>query len=137
VLEFGAPKVQEPADGAELQGKQRFVWRWSHPALTGDYYFDLRIWHEDDNGEPEESRLGAITLTKVLEAEVTLAGAPAIGKKGDGVYYWSVVVVHKPCSDDTCRAEIVGDWAAARKFKYTTSGGKDNGGGDNPPPDGP
>jgi hypothetical protein len=118
---FPAPALLEPQNGATLQGAQRFAWQWSYAPLPDDYYFDLRIWSKEDDGQPESSRLGAARPTKRTEVEVRLPNVPAIQEHGEydsGTYYWSVVVLYVPCADFSCAREIAGGWAAKRSFRY-------------------
>jgi hypothetical protein len=105
-----------------LEGEQRFVWEWDHQPLPDDYYYDLRIWSEKEKDLDPGARRGAVTPTKKLEAKVDLARVPAIAEYGEGIYYWSVVVVHKACFDDLkCPTTLAGDWAEEREFRYDVS----------------
>jgi hypothetical protein len=128
-----APTLVNPQRGDGLTGKPRFVWQWTGPQLASDQFFDLRIWADDEAGLPKESRRGAISLTRATEAEVDLDKVPAIQDYGSGAYFWTVVVVERRCP--SCEVRIVGDWGEERPFNYTapSSGGREGGGGDNPP----
>jgi hypothetical protein len=100
-----------PIPEASLVGEGHFEWQWEGPPLAKDLFFDLRIWAEREEKAGVEPR-GAVELTKKTEADVTLRFVPAM-EFGEGLYYWTVVVVRKAPSP-----QIVGEWGEKRWFKY-------------------
>jgi serine/threonine protein phosphatase PrpC len=109
---FPAPVLLEPDADALLREKPRFSWRWTRPALSGNHYFDLRIWsqqEEDANATPR----GAIEPTTSTQAEIDMDLVPAIQQYGTGDYYWTVVVVQNKKNP-----KIVGEWGEERQFHY-------------------
>jgi hypothetical protein len=106
-----APTLLVPVPEASLIGSGRFEWQWEGPPLTEDLFFDLRIWAEREDKAGAEPR-GAVELTRETGVDVTLRFVPAM-EFGEGLYYWTVVVVRK--ADPP---EIVGEWGEKRWFKY-------------------
>jgi hypothetical protein len=94
-----------------LVGWGHFEWQWDGPPLDAGHAFDLRIWSEREEKSGVEPR-GAVELTAGTSADVTLAFVPAM-EFGEGLYYWSVVVVTR-----TEPPQIAGEWAEKRWFKY-------------------
>lgn len=107
-----APTLLEPTADQELRNKPRFTWQWAHEPLTGNHFFDLRIWSQQEEEAGTTGR-GAIQPTKSTEAEVDLALVPAIQDYGLGIYYWTVVVV-----EDRESPRVVGHWGEERRFQY-------------------
>jgi len=112
-----APLLLAPSAGSELSGLVRFTWQGQGPGLGPNEYFDLRIWSDEEESLPPAARRGAMEPTKEKEAEVALAWAPTVLDYGPGPYYWTVVVVRKPCR--TCAAQVVGEWGEERLFSYS------------------
>jgi hypothetical protein len=94
-----------------------FFWEWPHEPLGEEFFFDLRIWSLSENESPPEARRSATLLTKENGIEIMLPDVPAIADQGPGDYFWSVVVVIRPCPD--CRPEIVSEWPEPRPFQFT------------------
>jgi hypothetical protein len=111
-----APILVEPPPGAKLGTGAAFFWEWPHEPLAEELFFDLRIWSLPENELPLEEHRSATALTKENGIEVELPGVPAIAEHGRGEYFWSVVVVIKPCPD--CPPEIAGEWPEPRPFQY-------------------
>ncbi len=111
-----APILVEPPPGAELGEIAPFVWEWPHEPLGEELFFDLRIWALPESELPPEARRPATMPTRRNRAEIELPRVPAIVDHGPGDYFWTVVVVVKPCPD--CRPEVVSEWAEERPFHY-------------------
>jgi hypothetical protein len=107
----------EPPPGAELGARAAFFWEWPHEPLAYEFFFDLRIWSLPESELPPEGRRSATMQTKEHGVEIELPDVPAIAEHGPGDYFWSVVVVIKPCPD--CSPEIAGEWPEPRPFYYT------------------
>lgn len=114
--QFAAPVLLSPANNAEMRNKPTFTWQWPHGNLPSGYYFDLRIWSQQEDAAGG-ARRGAIEPTRFTEAAVDLALAPAIKQYGTGDYYWSVVVVR-----GSQNPIVAGQYAAKRKFRYVAAG---------------
>lgn len=74
--------------------------------------FDLRIWSEREEKAGVEPR-GAVELTKKTAVDVTLEFVPAVRDYGEGLYYWTVVVVL-----DSNPPQVVGEWGEVRWLLY-------------------
>jgi hypothetical protein len=111
-----APLLVDPQPEADLGGVALFAWDWPHDPLGEAFFFDLRIWSLAENELPPEARRGVTEPTKGTHLEVELPAVPALVEQGPGEYFWSVVVVARPCPD--CPQEIAGEWAEPRLFHY-------------------
>ena len=81
-----APKLEEPAEDAELQGEATF--RWSHSgSLPAGAEFEVLIWRPGDS-----EHIGAETPINALEQRINLDYVPLIAQQA-GDYLWSVRVV--------------------------------------------
>lgn len=80
--------------------------------MSGNQAFDLRIWSEREEKAGVEPR-GAVELTVGTKVDVTLEFVPAVRDYGEGLYYWTVVVVL-----DTKPPQVVGEWGEKRWFLY-------------------
>jgi hypothetical protein len=94
-----------------LVDRARFEWEWGGQPLPEGYAFDLRIWSEREEKAGVEPR-GAVQTTRKTYSDVTLEFVPAM-EFGEGLYYWSVVVVR-----DTTPPTIVSPWGEKRWFIY-------------------
>ena len=91
-VRYPAPALLEPVPEASLVEQARFAWQWDGPRLPEGLAFDLRIWSEREKKAGVEPR-GAVEVTRDTEVTVNLAYVPAIAQYGEGLYYWTVVVV--------------------------------------------
>ncbi len=111
LLRYPAPTLLLPVPEATLIEQGHFTWQWEGPPLGEDLFFDLRIWSEREEKAGSEPR-GAVELTKGTAVDVLLEFVPAM-EFGEGLYYWTVVVVRQ--ADPP---QIVGEWGEKRWFKY-------------------
>jgi hypothetical protein len=107
-----APTLLLPAPEASIVGQSRFEWQWAGPPLGPHQAFDLRIWSEREEKAGVEPR-GAVELTQETAVDVTLEFVPAVRDYGEGLYYWTVVVVL-----DTSPPQVVGEWGEVRWLLY-------------------
>ncbi len=110
-LRYPPPTLLLPLAEATLAEAGHFAWQWDGPPLGEDLFFDLRIWSEREDKAGWEPR-GAVELTKGTEVDVLLEFAPAM-EFGEGLYYWTVVVVRAANPP-----QVVGEWGEKRWFKY-------------------
>jgi hypothetical protein len=111
-----APILIEPPPGAELGDAALFSWEWPHEPLGEEFLFDLRIWAIPEGELPLDARRSATRPTQRNEVEIELPGVPTIVDHGPGDYFWTVVVVLRPCPG--CPLEIVSEWEEERLFHY-------------------
>lgn len=111
-----APTLASPPPGAEFDEVAGFSWEWPHEQLGEGQYFDLRIWAMPEAELPPGERRSAGRPIRQHGIEVELAGVPTVAEHGGGEYFWTVIVVEKPCPD--CPLEIVGEWGEERPFFY-------------------
>jgi serine/threonine protein phosphatase PrpC len=110
---YPAPVLLTPEAEAALSGEQTFTWQWDHEPLAEGYYFDLRIWSQDEEDAGTEPQ-GVVAPTRDAQATFHLDEPEPLGK--GGIYYWGVVVVYKP--DPGSNPVIAGEWSEERPFTY-------------------
>jgi serine/threonine protein phosphatase PrpC len=101
-----APELEEPADGAELQGEQTFKWRHPQGLRLGTAY-ELVIWRQGAT-----QRNGAAQPVTILEKTINLDNVPQIRQDGVGDYLWSVRVIRER------DGKQISSLATPRRFRY-------------------
>jgi hypothetical protein len=91
---ISAPTLLKPEAGAKLTGKISFLWQWDGEPLPEGYAFDLLIWSEAEHqAHGGTNAHGVMAPGRSLETVVDLDYVEQITEQGEGVYYWTVVVV--------------------------------------------
>jgi hypothetical protein len=107
------PTLVNPVPDARLSSGVLFQWQWDGQPLPEGLAFDLLIWSEEEDQEHQgQGAFGVIDTKQCLECEVDLDYVHTIVEHGEGIYYWTIVVVQED------PYERVGMWAEKRSFTY-------------------
>jgi hypothetical protein len=114
---FQPPVLLSPEPEAQLQGEIHFQWQRDGEPLPDGLAFDLLIWSEAEHQEHQGTgALGVIETDPSLERDVDLDYVQTIMDHGEGIYYWTVIVVQKEPYNR------VGVWGENRPFTYGAPG---------------